>query len=125
MGIDLNLGSGGGSNDVLTIASDSAGNATSPASSSESNTKMGSTFKFGLTPCIGFNYFFTDWFSIGAEFGWGFASSSTGNSTTTMTVISGGTTTTTTSTSLGSKASSIGNQSSGAGLLNISVFFER
>ena len=35
------------------------------------------------------------------------------------------TTTTTTSTSLGSKASSIGNQSSGAGLLNISVFFER
>ena len=32
--------------------------------------------KIGFIPCFGINYYFTDWLAVGAEFGWGFISTS-------------------------------------------------
>ena len=45
----------------------------------------GSTFSFGIVSHAGFNYFFTDYLALGAEFGYGFVLSSTGEGTTTTT----------------------------------------
>ena len=124
MAVDLGIGTGGSSSNVLSEEADSVGNPITPANSSETDVQDGSTFSFGITPSMGFNYFLNKWFSVGAEFGWGIWSSSTGDGTTTVTtILNGGTPTINTSTSLGGKSMGIG--TSGSGLITVSVFFDR
>ena len=114
IGADLQIGSEGGK----TEAHDSY---TSPGTVTDMKTEGGSTFSFGIVPCVGFTYYFTDWFGFGAEFGWGISMSSTGESTSTTTVASGGTTTVTTSKSGTSKANEIG--TSGSGMVTVTIGF--
>lgn len=124
MAIDLGIGTGGSSSNVRSEAADSVGNPTTPENSVVTDTKNGGTFAFGLTPSMGFNYFLNQWISVGAEFGYGLWSTSTGDGTTTVTTVTnGGTPSVTTSTSLGGKSMTLGGSSTGS--FNLSIFFDR
>lgn len=126
LGADLVLGSGGGSSDMLTESIDTNGVVTTGATSfsTDVSTKNGSTFSFGIIPCVGFEYFLNDWFSVGAEFGWGFTSTSVKDGTTTTTSTVGGTTSAPViSTSKGMKSSGLG--TIGSGMVTVSVYFEK
>ncbi|TSA50636.1 MAG: hypothetical protein D4R43_01960 [Sphingobacteriales bacterium] len=88
----------------------------------EEVTTPGSTFSFGVTPFVGFNWFFTDHFSLGAEFGWGVGMSNTKAGSTVSTTHFGSTDTVITTPSASAKGMSIGTNSSG--LITFSVFFD-
>ena len=105
IGADLMLGGG------------SSSNTTNFSSTFKVENKAGSTFKFGIIPCIGMNYYIASWLAVGAEFGWGFVSSSTaaGSQTTT---ISGTSTTTNTG-----KSSNTTLGTSGSGMLTVTAAF--
>jgi hypothetical protein len=88
----------------------------------------------GFIPCIGLNYFFTDWLAVGAEFGWGFLSTSYAESTisgsynnTVSTTPSGGpTTSTVTTSSISGKGPSVkvsGMQTTGRGMITVTAAF--
>ena len=95
----------------------SSSNTTNFSSTFKVENKAGSTFKFGIIPCIGMNYYIASWLAVGAEFGWGFVSSSTaaGSQTTT---ISGTSTTTNTG-----KSSNTTLGTSGSGMLTVTAAF--
>jgi len=89
--------------------------------------EMGGSFTFGINALVGFNYFFSDNFAIGAEYKWGFNSTSTGGdfstTGTTSTSVNGNTTNTVTN-DTGSMKSSAGNlKVAGLGGLNLNVYF--
>ena len=54
----------------------------------------GSTFNWGLKGVVGFNYWFVENLALGAEFGYGYLSTSTAGVDNTTTTVTGGTTTT-------------------------------
>ncbi len=85
-------------------------------------TEPGSTFSWGVTPSVGFNWFFVDHFAIGAEFGWGISASSTKEGISTYSTKFGSTTVTTTNRTATSKGTYIGG--SGSGMITFSVFFD-
>ena len=76
---------------------------------------------FGITPLIGFNFFFTENFAFGAEFGWGIGISNQGAGTYTTTVKFGSNETTTELETGKLSEMSIGN--SGRGQFTASIFF--
>ena len=86
----------------------------------------GNTFSFGLQSNAGVNYFFTDHFSVGAEFGYGLLFSSTGSGTTststTITTSTGSTTSTESESTPKSHSFGIGGLG-GQGLIMVSYFF--
>ena len=79
--------------------------------------------QFGLIPVVGFNYYFTENFAIGAEFGWGFVLQNNNKSLETVTNSKVGTTTTTTTTYTQDQVKSTTIGSQGNGQLTVSVFF--
>ncbi len=85
----------------------------------------GKGYKFGIKAVAGFNYFFSEHFAAGGEFGYGFSTASTGNGKTTMTKydpsVNPPTTVTTGYNSATVKSSGFGTQ--GGGLICLSVFF--
>jgi len=89
--------------------------------------EKGGSFTFGINALVGFNYFFSDNFAIGAEYKWGFNSTSTGGdfstTGTTSTSINGNTTNTVIN-KTGSMKKSAGNLNvAGMGGLNLNVYF--
>ena len=88
----------------------------------EMKVEPGSTFSWGIIPCMGFNYFISDHFALGAEFGWGIGASNTGEGVSTTTVKFGSTTVITTTKTPSSKGMTIGGNASG--LITISAFFD-
>jgi len=117
IGLDLYVGSGvNGKIDDMTT--DSSGNF-----SIHTVTTPGATFSWGVTPVVGFNWFFDDHFALGAEFGWGIGMSSTKSGETVETIHFGTNPDTVIKTnSTSSKSSSIGGNASG--LITFSVFFD-
>ncbi|MFM2048701.1 MAG: hypothetical protein RI955_1249 [Bacteroidota bacterium] len=115
IGADLMLGMGSSSSKSTTVNS-------TLGFTTDVDTKNGSTGAFRFIPCVGFNYYFTNWLAIGAEFGWGFASSSTkaGTNTTTVTPTAGSAITTVSNTA---KTSSAGFNTIGSGLITVTVAF--
>jgi len=89
--------------------------------------EKGGSFTFGINALVGFNYFFSDNFAIGAEYKWGFNSTSTGGDFSTTGTIStsvNGNTTNTVINNTGSMKSSAGNlKVAGMGGLNLNVYF--
>ncbi|MEY2828366.1 MAG: hypothetical protein RIQ33_224 [Bacteroidota bacterium] len=85
------------------------------------DTKNGATNSFGFIPCVGFNYYITNWLAVGAEFGWGFVSNSTAAGTNTTTVVTS--TSTTTMVANSPKSSSSGFGTIGSGLITVTVAF--
>jgi len=89
-------------------------------------TDPGNTFSFGIQSNAGFNYFFTDHFAVGAEFGYGLAFTSTGSgkTTTTTTVTTSSSSTTTSSSESTPKYHTFGlGGLGGQGLIMVSYFF--
>lgn len=66
-----------------------------PATSSTNVIEMAGGSAFGIDLLAGFNYFFTDNFSLGAEFSWGYGSASVGGDYTQNTSATAGATTVT------------------------------
>ncbi len=112
IGVDLVLGGGSSKGDSTWMTG---------LGTTADTYKGGSTFRFGLVPCVGFNYYFTDWFAIGAEFGYGFTSTSTGEGTYTSSFTSGSTTTTISSKTGKSGTSGLG--TIGSGMVTVTVAF--
>jgi outer membrane protein W len=89
--------------------------------------EKGGSFTFGINALVGFNYFFSDNFAIGAEYKWGFTSKTSGGdfstTGTTSTSINGNTTNTVIN-QTGSMKNSAGNLNvAGMGGLNLNVYF--
>jgi outer membrane protein W len=90
-------------------------------------TEMKGSFTFGINAIVGFNYFFSDNFAIGAEYKWGFNSTTSGGdystTGTTSTTISGNSSNTVIN-NTGSMKNSAGNLNvAGMGGLNLNVYF--
>lgn len=123
LGLDLSIGNVGGGK---TVTRSEVVNADSTLITDDANgdfyqitSKNASGLSIGLTPVVGFQYFFAKNFAVGGEFGWGFSTSSTkGGETTTE-----GTGITTTTVKNESKSSSGGFGTSGSGNITITVFF--
>lgn len=91
----------------------------------DSKKTYGSKFIFGLVPVVGFDYFFTDHFAFGAEFGYGYKYSSNKEESTVVTNTGtsfgiAGSTTTGSGTSTNS-TSTLG--TTGTGTISVSVYF--
>ena len=85
-------------------------------------TEPGNTTTVGIIANAGFNYFFTDHFAFGAEFGYGLLYSSTGEGGTTITDVTGNTTVTTKSSTGTSKSFSLSG-TGGLGLIMFTIAF--
>jgi uncharacterized membrane protein (DUF441 family) len=125
-GIDLSIGNSGGGKTVNRTEVVNADSTLMPGDANgdftEITTKNPKGMAIGLTPVVGFQYFFAQNFAVGAEFGWGFFMNSTKGGETTIETKSGSNTTTNTSTN-NSKSSSSGFGTSGSGRITVSVFF--
>jgi hypothetical protein len=85
-------------------------------------TDPGSTLTLGLLSHVGFNYFFTDHFAFGIEFGYGLMFTSTGDGTITTTTTESGISTTFSEPTPSSHSFSLSG-TGGEALVMISVFF--
>jgi len=89
--------------------------------------EMAGSFTFGINALVGFNYFFSDNFAIGAEYKWGFNSTSAGgdySETGSESTTNNGNTTNTVINETGSMKNSAGNLNvAGMGGLNLNVYF--
>jgi hypothetical protein len=81
-----------------------------------------SSMYFGVVPVVGFNYYFTENFGVGAEFGWGFLLSSEGYGEGTETTNIAGTSTTTEFTT-GPKSNNSGFGTISSGQVGVVVAF--
>ncbi len=92
------------------------------SNSVEIKNEPGSTTNIGLVVDAGFNYFFTDHFAVGAEFGYGIQHSSTGEGLVTTTTTTGNVSTVTTSKSGTSSSFNLGG-TGGTGLIMLTAAF--
>ncbi len=129
IGADIYFNKGSSKGDTTeTQTTNLGGGITTKHDYSGSNTNPSIT-KIGFIPCVGLNYYFTDWLAVGAEFGWGFISTSYGQQTSTgtatdATTVSGTTTTTTsTTTSAGSTLKSSGFSTISHGMITVTAAF--
>jgi hypothetical protein len=90
--------------------------------SQEILTEPGNSTTVGVIANAGFNYYFTDHFAFGAEFGYGLLYTSTGEGETTFTSTTGNTTVTNTSHTGSSKSFGLSG-TGGLGLIMITVAF--
>jgi hypothetical protein len=122
-GVDLSIGNSGGGKTVNRSEVMNADSTFNPSDKNgdyyQTTTKNSKGMSIGLTPVVGFQYFFAQNFAVGGEFGWGFYTGSTkGGETTTE-----GTGITTTTTKNESKSSAGGLGTSGSGKITVTVFF--
>ncbi|MFN6947125.1 MAG: hypothetical protein ACK4ND_19460 [Cytophagaceae bacterium] len=88
----------------------------------ERTDNFGATMRVGLIPVVGFNYYFSKNFAIGAEFGWGYMASFTSGGSFDQSQRTGTVTTLTDGESnLSTRTGDFGNF--GRGMLAVSVFF--
>ncbi len=122
-GIDLSIGNSGGGkivNRSEVVNADSTFDANDKNGDfMQTTVKNSKGMSIGLTPVVGFQYFFAQNFAVGGEFGWGFFRSSSKGGETTVE----GTGITTTTTKNDSKSSSGGLGTSGSGTITVTVFF--
>ncbi len=122
-GADLSIGNVGGGKTINRSEVVNADSTDIPGVKNgdynQTTTKNAKGISFGLTPVVGFHYFFVQNFAVGGEFGWGFymSSSKGGEKTVEGTGIS------TTTTKTDNKISSSGFGTSGNGRISVTLFF--
>lgn len=121
VGADLSIGMSGSGYSNRTEVTDATRAGGTVGDFAEMVVKNGSGLMFGITPLIGFNFFFTENFAFGAEFGWGLGINSQGSGTSTTTVKVGSNETSTEVETGKLSEMSIGK--SGKGQFTASVFF--
>lgn len=125
-GIDLSIGNSGGGKTVNRSEVVNADSTQTPGDANgdfyQTTTKNSKGMSIGLTPVVGFQYFFAQNFAVGGEFGWGFFMNSVKGGETTVESKVGSNTTNTTTTN-NTKSSSSGLGTSGSGRITVTVFF--
>lgn len=121
IGADLTVGTiGGGETVIRTETVDTTGFGT-VGDYTETTITNPKGISIGLTPLIGFQYFFVPKLAIGGEFGYGFFTASMKDGETTMVSQSGGVSTTVTTPGIDTKMSGLAGR--GTGRVILTVYF--